>query len=1091
VSASADLEFRILGPLEVLAGGESLPLGGTKQRATLAVLLVHANEPVSNDRLIDSLWGSRPPATAKTALQGYITSLRRLLEPTRTKRAAADVLVTTPAGYLLRVGDGALDRHAFEALAARGHEALAAGRFAEAAELTRSALELWRGPALAEFAYEAWAHAETERLAELRLASLEERIEAELELGRHGELVPELESIVAEHPLRERPRAQLMRALYRAGRQAEALEVYQQTRQVLVNELGIDPSPELRELEAAILRQDEKLDAPLRPALPEGTVTLLSTDVEGSTRLLHELGPEQYREALHRHRQILREVFTRHGGVEVDTQGDAFLISFPTAPDAIRMAQEATHALASGPIRVRIGVHTGAPLLTAEGYVGVDVHRVARIADAGHGGQVLVSESTARLAESPNLVDLGEYRLKDLTAPVRLYQLGDAAFPPLRTLHQTNLPVQTSPLVGRQRELRDVLSRLSEARLVTLTGAGGSGKTRLALQAAADLVEDYPDGVWWVSLSALRDAELVEPTIAQVVGARYGLAEHLRERRALLLLDNLEHLLEAAPRIAQLLAEAPNVRVLATSRERLGIAGEHEYVVPTMDPIEAVALFTARARQLSAAFEPDEAVLQICRRLDGLPLAIELAAARIKVLRPDQILERLGKSLGLLTAGARDAPERQRTLRATIAWSYDLLNAADQTLFARLAVFRGSFDLAAAETICAAEIDTLAALVDKSLLRRTQEGRFFMLETIREYANECLDASGEDGLHRRHAKYCVALVEPLAYDVRDLESEAIARLDADRDNIRAAVTWAIESNERELAERILNSLWFYWLTRGQVEEADGLARQILELSAPSTPIVSADAIAIAAEFARYRGELDRAASLKEAAIEAFRSLDWSEGLTPTLTDLAHIEAKRGNFERARSLADEALARRREELIRGEGFKGGIAHALFAIAHIEFREGNIHAAERTLEEVIEESRRDEDWANLPEELAALAQVKRCLGTRDEALAALREGLPLARAIGQRAALCECLEILALLTLDAGKPAPAATLLGCVERLRGEVGFADFFDSTEHERALAHAKADLDEDAFESLLREGRELETEDAVELALDVAFSGA
>ncbi len=570
----------MLGPLEVRAGGERLPLGGARQRAALAALLVSANEPVSADRLIDALWGERPPGTAKTALQGYIAQLRRLLEPGRKKRAAGEVLVTTPAGYVLQIADGVLDRDQFEQLVGEVREALAAGRATLAAKLCRSALALWRGPALADFAYDPWAQAEAERLEELRLACLEDRFEADLRLGRDAELVPELETIIADHPLRERPRAQLMLALYRAGRQAEALDLYQQTRQLLVEELGIDPSAELRELERAILRQDARLAAPPARTLPEGTVTLLATDIEGSTRLVHELGAEAYAEALHEHRRLLRAAFADHGGVEVDAEGDAFLVSFPTAPAAVQAAEAATNSLGSGPIRVRIGIHTGAPLVTGEGYVGVDVHRVARVAAAGHGGQVIVSEATARLIEEPSLRDLGDHRLKDLTAPTRLYQLGDEEFPPLNTLHQTNLPVQPTPLVGRETELGAVLELLADSRLVTLTGAGGSGKTRLALQAAAELVDEHTDGVWWVSLAAFARsrARRCRPSL-RVIGAKDALVEHLRARRTLLLLDNFEHLLEAAPGIAELLgAECRRARIGDKPREarpcrRAGVSG--------------------------------------------------------------------------------------------------------------------------------------------------------------------------------------------------------------------------------------------------------------------------------------------------------------------------------------------------------------------------------------------------------------------------------------------------------------------------------------------------------------------------------------
>src|SRR6266540_307419 len=550
----------------------------------------------------------------------------------------------------------------------------------------------------------------------------------------------------------------------------------------------------------------------MRP-LPTGIVTFLFSDIEGSTRLLDELGAEAYAAALAEHQRLMREAFAAHGGVEVDTQGDAFFVAFPEADGALAAAAQAQTALGGGPIRVRMGIHSGEPLLTEEGYVGIDVHRGARVMSAGHGWQVLVSEATYLLLDGDSkLIELGRHRLKDLTEPQPLYQLGDDEFPPLKTLYQTHLPVQPTPLVGREEELAEVLAMISEARLVTLTGAGGSGKTRLALQAAAELVDDYPQGVWWVSLAALRDPELVESTIAQVVGAKGGLGEHLRSQKTLLLLDNFEHLLSAVPRIAALLSEVPELRVLATSRERLAVAAEHEYQVPTLVPAEAVALFTARARQLKPGFEPDERVSDICRRLDGLPLAIELAAARVKVLRSEQILERLGQSLELLTAGGRDAPERQRTLRATIEWSYELLSEDERELFANLAVFAGSFDPEAAEAVCEAELDTLASLLEKSLLRQTEDGRFFMLETIHEFALERLqDGVEAEQLRRRHAEHFLELAEReephlLGTD----EVEALRTLRDDLANLRAALETAIAAEDAETALRLAGALHPFW-----------------------------------------------------------------------------------------------------------------------------------------------------------------------------------------------------------------------------------------------------------------------------------------
>src|SRR5262245_48377941 len=422
------------------------------------------------------------------------------------------------------------------------------------------------------------------------------------------------------------------------------------------------------------------------PELPRGTVTFLFTDVEGSTRLLHELGAEEYAAALGEHRRVLRAAFAAQGGVEVDTQGDAFFVAFPTAPGALAAAEDALAGLASGPIRIRVGVHTGTPLVAEEGYVGVDVHRAARIAAAGHGSQVLVSASTAALVGTDGLRDLGEHRLKDLSAPERIYQLGDGEFPPLKSLYRTNLPVPATPFLGRNRELAEVLGLLEDTRLLTLSGPGGTGKTRLGLQAAAEASDRYPDGVFWVPLAPLRDSNLVLETAAQALGATDGLAEHIADGTLLLLLDNFEHVVAAADGLAELLAACPNLQLLVTSRELLRVPAEQAYPVPPLEPDDGNELFLARAHAVDPGFAVSAAVPELCARLEQLPLALELAAARVGFLSPEQLLDRLAGRLDLLKAG-RGVDPRQQTLRATIEWSYELLGEAEQLLFARLAVF--------------------------------------------------------------------------------------------------------------------------------------------------------------------------------------------------------------------------------------------------------------------------------------------------------------------------------------------------------------------------------------------------------------------
>jgi predicted ATPase len=525
-------------------------------------------------------------------------------------------------------------------------------------------------------------------------------------------------------------------------------------------------------------------------ALPSGVVTFLFTDMEGSTRLLQRLGPERYARELAEYRRVVRDACARNGGVEVDAQGDGLFAAFATAPEALAASRAVTDALGGGPMRVRIGVHTGTPLLTEEGYVGVDVHRAARIAAAAHGGQVIVSESTAELLEE-RLRPLGEHRLRDLLEPLRLFQLGDRDFPAPRSLGSTNLPVQPTAFLGRERELREVLGLLRDPqiRILTLTGAGGTGKTRLALQAAAD-ADEFRDGVIWVPLQAVHDPSLVAPTVVQALSAQADAAS----KEMLLVLDNFEQVIGAAAGIGELSSRLIHSKLLVTSRERLQLAMEREYPVPPLPEHEALTFFAERARASKPEFVEDELALEICRRLDCLPLALELAAARVKVLSPADLLGRLDRRLPLLTGGPRDAPERQRTLRATIAWSHDLLTPEAQRLFARLAIFIGGCTLEAAEDVCDGTLDTVSELVEKSLLR-LDGTRYAMLETIGEYALERLTESGElPDLRRRHAEHYLGMARSIENLIRSPQAAALLdRLESDHDNLRAALDWLSEA----------------------------------------------------------------------------------------------------------------------------------------------------------------------------------------------------------------------------------------------------------------------------------------------------------
>jgi len=811
----------------------------------------------------------------------------------------------------------------------------------------------------------------------------------------------------------------------------------------------------------------------MRP-LPSGTVTFLFSDIEGSTRLLDELGAAAYAAALAEHRRLMREAFAAHGGVEVDTQGDAFFVAFPEADGALAAAAQAQTGLAEGPIRVRMGIHSGEPLLTEEGYVGIDVHRGARVMNAGHGGQVLVSESTYLLVDGDSkLVELGRHRLKDLTEPQPLYQLGKHDFPPLKTLYQTNLPVQPTPLVGREAELAEVLALLSSTRLVTLTGPGGSGKTRLALQAAAELVDDYPQGVWWVSLAALRDPELVEPTIARVVGAKDGLAEHVRSQKALLLLDNFEQVVEAAPRIAALLSGAPELRLLVTSRERLAIAAEHEYPVPTLLADEAVALFTTRARQLKPGFEPDEAVAEICRRLDGLPLAVELAAARVKLLRTEQILERLGWSLELLTAGPRDAPERQRTLRATIEWSYDLLDGDEKVLFVRLAVFAGSFDLEAAQAVCGAGLDSLAALVDKSLLRQTEEGRFFLLETIREYALARIASSGESAdLQRRHAAWFLELAEDAKRGVLGPEQGRLFDvLDREHDNLRAALDWAEREPDHELLLRLTSSLGYFWALRGHVEESRvRLARALAAPLPPGSEDLRTSILCYAADDARLEGRINLAEELITEAVELARRGGDGTFIGRALSMAGVIAGELGDFDRGEQLQLEALERFRA----CEDGWGEMA-VFTRLTDLALKGGDFIRAERVATDslAIAETVGEQSGIGVARTNLAIIGVER--QRPDEAKRHATKAIRHFTAVGEQEGTSCALELLAAAVGDA-QPREAARLLGLAAVLREALGTVR--GSPEQsllERTLERVRAQLGTSELASVFDSVRDLD----------------
>jgi predicted ATPase/class 3 adenylate cyclase len=697
--------------------------------------------------------------------------------------------------------------------------------------------------------------------------------------------------------------------------------------------------------------------------LPHGTVTFLFTDVEGSTRLLRELGAQRFAAIQAEHHRLMRDVLGSHRGYEVGTEGDSFFAAFGSATDAVAAAVDAQRALAEQPwaesagLRVRMGLHSGEPLVTADGYAGIDVHRGARIAAAAHGGQIVVSAATRELVrdELPGQVvlrDLGEHHLRDLGRPelpfhVLVEGLPDE-FPPLRTLESrpTNLPVQGTQLIGRRQELQELAELLKQhdRHLITLTGPGGIGKTRLALQTAADALDDFRDGVFLAGLERLTDPELVLGTIAQAIGLdqneegtlEHRLTEFLGGRELLLVLDNFEQVVESAPLVSSLLGASQQLRILVTSRSPLRITAETEFPVAPLslgmpvdggEPVgsDAVALFVECARAARPQFELTRenaaAVAEICARVDGLPLAIELAAARIRVLPPQTLLTRLDQRLPLLTGGARDAPERHQTLRAAIAWSYRLLADPEQQLFARLSIFAGGCSIDAVEAVCRPEtelgfdpVDGLARLVETSMVRTDEqpggEPRFVMLETLREYARERLDESGEaEEIRRRHGEF-------FAGDPADSErfwspqetAERFRFVNLELENIRAALDWASETQSPlELTLAVL-----YQRSDG-VFPAEGCARleRALANPTPQRPQLRARALAAAGGLSRVRGDFDSAKRYLEECLRLYRELQDDQGQGVALGTLEIVAAERGDEQEALRLAGEyeGLARR--------------------------------------------------------------------------------------------------------------------------------------------------------------------------------------
>jgi predicted ATPase/class 3 adenylate cyclase len=764
--------------------------------------------------------------------------------------------------------------------------------------------------------------------------------------------------------------------------------------------------------------------------LPTGTVTFLFTDIEGSTGLLQALG-DRYPAVLDEHAAIIRRAVAGGGGVEVSTHGDAVFAVFRSPAGAVSAAVAAQRELAAHdwppgqPVRVRMGVHTGEGALGGDDYAGIDVHRAARIADAAHGGQVLVSEATCGLVRhalpgGTALRDLGGHRLRGIDDPERLHQLvveglpGD--FPPPRTLEArpSNLPLQLTSFVGREGEIAEVERLLGQTRLLTLTGPGGSGKSRLALQVAADLLPRFEDGSCFVDLAPVTDPALVPAAVAKALGVPEApmrpildeLKDHLRHRELLGVVDNFEQVAEAGPVLEELLTAAPRLRAMVTSRVVLSLRGEQEYAVPALGAVEAVRLFTERALAASPRFaltsENAPVVEEITARLDGLPLAIELAATRVKVLTPTEILSRLRRRLALLTSGSRSLPERQRTLRAAIAWSYDLLDPVERRLFGRLSAFTDGWTFAAAEEVCDPDglgldaLDGLTSLVDKSLVRRTeppgQAARFSMLETIREFGLERLEAGGDlDPVRRRHADHYLRLAaEAEPHLTGDDQGAWLDRCDTEHANIRAALRWAIDGGDAERAQAAAAALWRFWQQRGHLAEGRRLLDEVLAMPAGQAPTAArARALAGAGGIAWWS---DQSASRRfyDEALAIARELGDPAGLAEALYNEAFVVAAEDDLDAAVGLLQESL-----ELFRRVGDEHGAARALVMLVVPDAMAGEWERVVARIEEPVAIWRRLGDRLNLAFGLVWLAFAAGRAGRPDDARATALEALELFR------------------------------------------------------------------------------------------------
>jgi predicted ATPase/class 3 adenylate cyclase len=875
------------------------------------------------------------------------------------------------------------------------------------------------------------------------------------------------------------------------------------------------------------------------PDLPVGTVTFLFTDIEGSTRLLQALG-DRYAGVLALHGHVMRGAITEHHGAGIRTEGDSFFAVFSSVHAAIQAAVAAQRGLASADwpadvtLRVRMGLHTGEGRLGDEDYVGLDVHRAARIAAAAHGGEILVSDATRTLVADSlprgvALRDLGAHRLKDLEKPEELHRLIidglPAEFPPPRSVEigKAHLPGRVTSFIGRGAELDALRQLVHGHRLVTLIGPGGTGKTRLALELAAQAAADYADGAWFVDLSPLTDPTLVGPTIARALGLSDQpqwpivdqLKAHVEHRELLLVLDNFEHVLPASPLVGELLGTGPRLSIVATSRAALNLYGEQGFpVAPLALPepgtadvaglagYEAIALFVERARAVKPAFaitgDTGPAVAGICIRLDGLPLAIELAASRIRLLEPREILARLDRHLPTLASGGSNLPTRQRTLQATIDWSYDLLPTPERTLFARLAIFAGGASLDAAESICNPDgelgldtFDGVAMLVDQSLLRRTGDGadsRFGMLETIRAYGRDRLAASGGlDEVAVRHLDFyrdVAELVEPEL--VGPDQAVFLDRLEREHDNLREALRRALELRHAASGLRLAAALWRFWFQRGYLREGRTWLESLLAVEPTSASRERARAYGALGGLAYWLSDADATDRAYATALQLYRQAGDVEGESEALYDSAFGPVMHGEMDEARRRFEASLA-----LAGRVGRADIVAKSKQALGMMAMQDADPARAVRLLEEALAFYRQHDEHFHLGDALTGIAQAYVALDRPESARAAYVEALGLFVAARNLPSIATAFSGLADLESSAGRHTEAMRLVGAAAALKDRTGASGPLVSARERTTVDAARAAIGAGSAHDAHAAGRRMTLEEAIGYAAALAGESA